>query len=301
MRRKILLLCNANAGIGTNNKNFFEIVQCLSENGCEVTVYPIIPSSGLTSESIIAEGWQNYDAIACCGGDGTLNHVINTLAKNNIDLPIGYIPFGSTNDFARTAYRKDRVSVRDVCRYIIVGRSKPYDIGCLNGEYFNYVACFGAFTKVSYTTPRDLKSTLGYGAYVLNTIAAFPEDINFVRHVRLIYDGNEEEGDYFSGFVSNSISVAGMKLDAIGSSEIDDGVFELSLVRHPTNVIEAADLGSVLMGAVNDKALFHRQVKHLEMFFDEDTLWTMDGEDAKAYRHVTIDVVPKKIRIFTDM
>lgn len=302
MRRKILLLCNGNAGVAGNiSKNLFEIVTILSENGCEVTVFPIVPARGLTSESIIREKYGEFDSLVVCGGDGTLNHVINVLAKENIDLPIGYIPFGSTNDFARTLYRKDRVSVKDVCRMILRNRTKAYDIGCFNSDYFNYVACFGALTKVSYTTPRDLKNTLGYGAYVLNTLAALPEDINYVRHCRFIHDGVEEEGDYLCGYVSNSISVAGMKNGLIESSLIDDGVFELTMVHHTENVLETAEMSSELFGVnKTDKYVSHWQVKHLEMHFDEETPWTMDGEDGRGFTDVTIDVVPKKIRVFCD-
>ena len=302
MRRKILLICNGNAGLGGNvSKSLFDIIQILSENGCEVTVFPIVPSRGLTSETIIREKYSEFESLVICGGDGTLNHVINVLASDGIDIPIGYIPFGSTNDFARTLYRKDRISVKEICRMILRGRTKRYDIGAFNDEYFNYVACFGALTKVSYTTPRDLKNAFGYGAYVLNTLAVIPEDINYVRHCRFIHDGIEEEGDYLAGFVSNSISVAGIKNGLIGSSRIDDGCFELTMVRHPENVKETAELGSELIGAnMDEKHISHWQVKHLEMFFDEETPWTLDGEDAKNTLRVVIDVLPAKIRIFAD-
>lgn len=301
MRRKILVLYNPNAGASNVSKNVTDVIEYLSENGCEVTVYPIIPKHGLISESLITERAGDFESLFVCGGDGTMNHVINTLAAKEIDLPIGYLPLGSTNDFARTLYRKDRVSVKDACRCVLTAKTKRYDIGKLNNRYFNYVACFGAFTKVSYTTPRDLKSTFGYGAYVLNAIAAFPEDINYVRHVRLIHDGIEEQGDFWAGYVSNSISVAGMRNQLIESSEIDDGFFELTMIRHVDNPLDAAEMGSELIGSSNDdKFVRHWRVRHLEMQFDEDTPWTMDGEPGRNYRSVTIDVIPKKIRIYTD-
>ena len=301
MRRKVLVLCNAQAGVGSVSKSLYEIVSLLSENGCEVTAYPIIPSSGLTSENIIAERGKDFESLVVCGGDGTLNHVINALCASDVDIPVGYLPFGSANDFAKTLYRRDRVSVRDVCRCILAGRTMRYDIGRFNDVYFNYVACFGAFTKVSYTTPRDLKNTLGYGAYVLNMIAAIPEDINYVRHVRFIHDGVQEEGDFIAGFVSNSISVAGMKSAHIGASEIDDGYFELTMIQHPENPIETAEMsGELLLGSEDEHFVRHWRVKSLEMFFDVDTPWTMDGEDGRNYTHVKIDVMPKKIRVYTD-
>ena len=301
MKRKILLLCNQSAGTGNITRSMFDIVKILSENGCEVTVYPIVPARGLTSEAIIRERWQDFEAVVCCGGDGTLNHVINVLAAENIDLPLGYMPFGSANDFAKTVYKRDRISVKDVCRFILRGHTTAYDIGSFNDEYFNYVACFGAFTKVSYTTPRDLKNTLGYGAYVLNMLAAFPEDINYVRHCRFVYDGIEREGNYIAGFISNSTSVAGMTSPLIGNSKIDDGLLELTMLKHPGDVLDAAELGSELFGvSSDDKFVSHYEVKHLEMYFDEDTPWTLDGEDGKDIRTAIINVVPKKIRIFTE-
>ena len=301
MERRILVLVNANAGQGNVSRNLYEIVRLLSENGCEVTIYPIIPSSGLTSETIIERKGKDFESVLVCGGDGTMNHVINSLAKNNLDIPIGYLPFGSTNDFAKTLYRRDHVSVRDVCRHVLAGRTKKYDSGAFNDRYFNYVACFGAFTKVSYTTPRDMKNALGYGAYVLNLIGMIPEDINYVRHVRFIHDGIKEEGDFLAGFVSNSISVAGIRNPLIGDSEIDDGYFELTMIQHPENPLDAAGLGGELLaGTGEDRFVRQWRVKSLQMEFDEDTPWTMDGETGRNYRRVNIEVVPKKISIYTD-
>ena len=298
MTRKILLLCNLSSGTGAASRSIFEIVRTLSENDCVVTVYPIIPSKGLTSEKIIEENPHYYDAFVVCGGDGTLNHVINTICKLDLDTPIGYVPFGSTNDFAKTLYRKDRVTVQEVCEQIIKNDPIAYDIGKINNEYFNYVAAFGAFTRVSYTTPQELKNIFGYGGYVLNTIASFPEDINYRRFARVIHDGIEEEGQYLAGFVSNSISVAGMKAPGITSSEIDDGFFEVNLIHCPENLFETAEITGAILGGNSEKLVSKFAVKNLEMYFEEEAAWTMDGEDGKNFKSVIITVLPKRIRIF---
>ena len=224
--------------------------------------------------------------------------MINSICKLNLDTPIGYVPFGSTNDFAKTLYRKDKVTVQEVCEQIIINDPISYDIGKINNEYFNYVAAFGAFTRVSYTTPQELKNIFGYGGYVLNTIASFPEDINYRRFARVIHDGIEEEGQYLAGFVSNSISVAGMKAPGITSSEIDDGFFEVNLIHYPENLFETAEITGAILGGTSEKLVSKFAVRNFEMYFEEEAAWTMDGEDGKNFKSVRINVLPKRIRIF---
>ena len=300
--KKVLLIVNPVAGKLRLHSELFDIVEVFCNNGYIVTT--AITQYRNHGKELAASARENgYDLVVCCGGDGTLNEAISGLLEttDRANIPLGYIPAGSTNDFAKTLYRRDHVSVRDVCRHVLAGRTKKYDIGAFNDRYFNDVACFGAFTKVSYTTPRDMKNALGYGAYVLNLIGMIPEDINYVRHVRFIHDGIKEEGDFLAGFVSNSISVAGIRNPLIGDSEIDDGYFELTMIQHPENPLDAAGLGGELLaGTGEDRFVRQWRVKSLQMEFDEDTPWTMDGETGRNYRRVNIEVVTKKISIYTD-
>lgn len=300
MKRKLLMLYNPSSGISGNEKKILDVVRFLSECNCEITLYPIIPSRQLTSETIVPDGDPfPYESIILFGGDGTMNHLINTMVKRNIDVPVGYIPTGSTNDFSRTLYGTDTVRPEEICRYIAEKRTIRYDIGKFNDKYFNYVAAFGAFSKVSYATPQDMKNTMGYAAYILSFIAAIPEDISYQRHVRVVCDDQEWEGDCLLGGVTNSVSVGGVRNASLMSSSITDGLFELTLIRSVSNAIELGELaGNLVSNAADEKYFRSFRGKHFELYFDQQTVWTLDGEEGFTANSVTIDVCPKVIEIY---
>ena len=298
MKRKILLLYNPSSGLNGNGKRVLDAVRILAEYNCEVTVYPIVPSHKLTSESILKGAEVAYESILVIGGDGTMNHVINTMMQENIHVPIGYIPAGSTNDFSHTLYQ-DTVKPEDICRYIAEKRAIRYDIGRFNNTYFNYVAAFGAFSKVSYATPQDMKNTMGYAAYVLSFLASIPEDINFQRHVRVVCDGIAWEGSVMLGAVSNSSSVAGIRLASLKDTSIDDGLLELTLIPPLTTPLDLTELaGSILGGTQDEKHIRSFRGRHIELYFDQETLWTLDGEEGMPVTDIVIDAIPEAITIY---
>ncbi len=182
MRKRVLLLANPVAGTEKAKKELMPIVCALTEKGCEVTVYPIEPEKGLVSESILRDAKGRFDLVMCIGGDGTLNHVINGMMKNDFHVPISYIPGGSTNDFSRNI--NGDLDWEALCCIAAGNRSFRYDIGKLNDRYFNYIAGFGAFTEISYSTNQNMKNVFGYGAYVLNMIAKLPQNVSYKEHVK---------------------------------------------------------------------------------------------------------------------
>ena len=157
MRKRVLLLANPVAGTEKAKKELMPIVCALTEKGCEVTVYPIEPEKGLVSESILRDAKGRFDLVMCIGGDGTLNHVINGMMKNDFHVPISYIPGGSTNDFSRNI--NGDLDWEALCCIAAGNRSFRYDIGKLNDRYFNYIAGFGAFTEISYSTNQNMKKS----------------------------------------------------------------------------------------------------------------------------------------------
>ena len=297
-RKKALVLINKSAGMGKAGTDTLNIVTRLAEEGYEPIVYPIIPGTDLTSEKIIGDYDGEVSMILCSGGDGTLNHVMNAIMDLKEKPVLSYIPAGSTNDFAKGLGIPSAMSKAiDVA---VNGTPFTYDVGRINGRYFNYVAAFGAFSKVSYATDQDLKNVLGYAAYVISAIAELPQNIGYSCHLQIEADDFIEEGDYIFGAVSNSASVAGMTLFANDDIKQDDGQMELLLIRSPKNL---ADFNGILAALAvrepDNPHITYRQVSKVHIVSDEEMEWTIDGEFGGAYKETNIEVINKAITIMT--
>ena len=294
--KKALVLINKTSGTGKAGNDTLEIVTKLAEKGYEPVVFPILPGSGLTSETIIPEYDGMLDLIMCSGGDGTLNHVMNQVMLLKEKPVLAYVPSGSTNDFAKGL---GIPSVRSKAIDIAVnGKPYTYDVGKMNDKYFNYVAAFGAFSKVSYATDQELKNVLGYAAYVLSAMAEIPQSLGYSCHMKIEADGLMEEGDYIFGAVSNSASVAGMTLFADTDIKQDDGQMELLLIRAPKNLAEFnAIIAALATKEPDNPYLTYKQVKNVKLVSDEKIEWTLDGEFGGAYKKTTIEVVNKAVSI----
>ncbi len=299
MEKKALLIFNSKAGTGTAGKNLPGMIEDLTAGGYLVTAVPVIGDTPLSVEKVLEDHHQEFDVLAVCGGDGTLNHITNKLMEIGADLPVGYVPNGSANDFSKSLYEKEHISAREICSYIISGKTRRCDLGRFNSRYFNYVAAFGAFTEVSYTTPQDMKNAIGYAAYVLEVFSKLKDDINYNQHVKVIHDGIETEGDYLFGFVSNSISVAGMKSSFIADSSLDDGYLELTLISVPNNAKELGELiGAAASGDTNSKYIYSAKFKNAQFIFRNPVSWTLDGEDGGEHSEVRVEIQEKKLQVF---
>ena len=234
---KVLMLVNPNAGLGEAPNKVFKMIQALAVRGCEVTCFPILPAQELGAENILQDEPERYDRIVIYGGDGTLNRVVSLMMEKKLDIPIGYIPGGTTNDFSKSFSTTS--DLEEQCENIVNGKVFRFDVGSFNEKYFNYIAAFGAFTWTSYTTPREAKAILGYSAYIFNGIGTLGDSLSYRRHLRIEHDGETLEGDYIYGGISNAESVGGMKFSFIQNSSLNDGVFEVILVHAPDNAIEA--------------------------------------------------------------
>lgn len=235
--------------------------------------------------------------VVCSGGDGTLNETVSALMQLNLNIPIGYIPSGSTNDMARTLSipRKPKKAAE----LIMEGEPKPFDVGKFGeNRYFCYTASFGAFTRISYSTPRKLKNLFGHFAYVLDGIAKAGEEL--IPHtVKVTADGFEVEGEFLLGGIFNARSVAGLiKLDRC-NVVLDDGLFELILIRMPKN---ADDLYRTIKNInhqnFTDDAIIFRRVKNAKFEFKSPTSWSLDGENGGEVKDVEIKNLEHAVSIF---
>ncbi len=295
-RKRALVLINKSAGTGKAGADTFEIVAKLARKGYEPRVFPILPGTELSSEKLLAEYDGRVDLVLCSGGDGTLNHVMSAMMDMKKKPLLAYVPAGSTNDFAKgigiPAQRSRAIEVA------VNGRPYTYDVGKMNDRYFNYVAAFGAFSKVSYATDQELKNVIGYAAYVISALAELPQNIGYSTHLKVEADGIKEEGDYLFGAVSNSASVGGMNLFGETMIRQDDGIMELMLIRAPKNLAEFnAIVAALATKEEGNPYITYRQVAHVVIESEDDVEWTLDGEYGGAYRNTDITVINKAITL----
>lgn len=290
--RKLLFLLNPNAGQRKVNRHLAEIISLFSAAGYEVTVFPTTgPGSGA---QIVQSRAADFDLVVCAGGDGTLNEAISGILRSGVDRPLGYIPCGSTNDFA--ASLKLSTDVLQATQDILDGVPVDYDVGLFNGRYFCYVASFGAFTRVSYNTPQNLKNLLGHLAYVLGGI----QELSQIRHIpmSLELDGVPLEGQFLFGAVSNSTYVGGAPTLDPKRVDLRDGKFEVTLIRMPKNMAEVTECVQALLNQSFDcTAITYRSVSSLVIRQAPDVDWTLDGERAEGADEIRIENRTRAIRL----
>lgn len=291
--KRLLFIMNPVSGQLKGSKNLASIISVFNEAGYEVTTYM---TAGPGDGEIIARRRAGaHDLIVCAGGDGTLNEVINGLLKGGIDIPIGYIPVGSTNDFAASLGLSSNPV--QAAKDIMLGKPETYDVGLFGDRYFSYVASFGAFTRSSYATPQNVKNALGHLAYVLESITELPQ----IRPIHARFELPDEvmqEDDYIFGAVSNSTSIGGLM--TLDPSQVDmrDGKLELLLVRSPRDMNELAELiGSLNAPKTDSRIMAFRSVPELTIHTDPNMLWTLDGERREGSAEIHISNIHNAIRL----
>ena len=275
MNKKMMLIVNPVAGRGGYSLNFGEAMRVFSYGGYSVTLYFTKGKNDATR--FAEENGADYDVVTCVGGDGTLSEVLSGLMKLDNPPPVGYIPMGTANDVATTLHIPN-----------LNGEPHPYDVGGFGDDgYFAYIAGFGAFTNVSYSTPQDQKNMLGHLAYVLQGMAELP-NIETVR-TRVEFDDGVIETDLVYGSMSNSTSVAGIVKLKENMVSLGDGYSELVLVKDPRDVNGFGEiLSSVLSGRFDGDKLIILHTKKAKFSFDHPVAWTRDGEDGGRHQEITL-------------
>ncbi|HEX3038216.1 MAG TPA: diacylglycerol kinase family protein [Oscillospiraceae bacterium] len=283
--KKVLLIINPTAGKKKLNHENVDIADLLRKKGYTATALETEKKGDATD--FVKQHAGNHDIIVCCGGDGTLNEIITGLMQSNSQNPIGYIPTGTTNDMAKTLRLPK--NIKKATHMIWNGEPIDQDVGIFNDtQYFSYIASFGAFTKVSYATPQWLKNRFGHAAYVIDGIKSVG-DIHPYQ-LKVTSDGIEEEGEFIFGSVTNSCSVGGTLQFKKEDVCLNDGKFEVLLVRNPRNPIE---LRSIIYGVLHkkydEKHILFLHANQVTFQFDKETPWTVDGEFAGEPQTVCIE------------
>lgn len=293
---QLLFIYNPNAGKGQIKTELPNILDIFVKEGYLPTVYPT--QAKKDAYKIMKNLNRKYDLIVCSGGDGTLDEVVGAMVKNNIKCPLGYIPAGSTNDFARSLdISRD---MKKAAEAAVAGKPFPCDIGSFNGEVFVYVAAFGMFTDVSYATSQEVKNVLGHLAYVLEGVKRIYNIPAY--NMKVTYDDKEcKIGKFMFGMVSNSKSVGGVKNIIFPDIVFDDGEFEVTLIRKPANPIELQELiGSLLTLQFNSTYMESFKARKISFECDDEIAWTLDGEFGGEHDYVEIENKNKEITIMVE-
>lgn len=290
--KKMLFILNPCAGTKKANRFLADILDAFNRADYQVQVY--VTSGPKDAVPAVKQFAPGMDLIVCCGGDGTFNETVTGLLEMGLSIPVGYIPAGSTNDFANSL--KLSLQPLKAAKAIIEGTPQPLDIGSFNGRYFSYVASFGAFTKASYATPQSVKNALGHTAYVLEGI----KEIASIRKmpVRMELDGEVVEDDYIFGAICNSTSVGGILTLDPNQVDMSDGKFEILLLRAPRDLFELTEcITAVQKQQYNSRMMTFRTAKTVQIHASEDMTWTLDGEMADGAKELTVSNLHHAIQL----
>ncbi len=292
--KKLLLIVNPCAGQRKARKYLADIIDIF--NRADYTVITYITSEAGDGEKAVICYASEVDLVVCCGGDGTFNETVSGVMRCGKDLPIGYIPAGSTNDFASSLHLSN--NILQAARDIVEGEPIQVDVGCFGGRYFSYVASFGVFTRTSYTTPQNIKNALGHAAYMLSGI----QEISQLRTHWLRFelpDGGVVEDRFLFGAISNSTSVGGVLTLAEDQVDMSDGKFELLLIRAPKDLMELAECVRALQKQTyNCTMITFLNTERVKVTASKDMSWTLDGEREEGHACVEVECLHHAIRVY---
>ena len=290
--KKLLFIYNPNAGKGLIKPKLSDVLDIFVKAGYEVTVYPT--QKYRDGYHKVRHFKEQYDLVVCSGGDGTLDEVVTGMMKRTEQIPIGYIPTGTTNDFARSLHiPKDMLKAADTA---VNGMVFPCDVGKFNEDIFVYIAAFGLFTDVSYQTKQEVKNVLGHLAYVLEGMKRLYNVPSY--RIKVTHDDQIIEDEFIFGMVTNSRSIGGFR-NMVGKSIVfDDGEFEVTLIKTPKNPLALQEIiAALLIEQIDTKHMYTFKASSLKLESLEEIPWTLDGEFGGEHDEVIIENQRQKLRI----
>lgn len=290
VNRKCMLIYNPHAGKGKVKNALHTIIDGFFQEGDLVTCFPTAHKDH--AAELVQTYGKDFDLLICCGGDGTLNEVINGINAIRLSLPLAYIPSGTVNDFANTlnlsanpkkalaAFKEENTFACDICSF--------------NERCFTYVAAFGAFTEVSYRTPQATKNLLGRAAYFLEGLKQLPNIMTY--HMRITAVDRVIDDDFVFGAVTNARSIAGFQSINTKYAQLDDGEFEVLLIRMPQNPLDLQIIITALLKQeINEKFMEFFTAQSLLIENDPKAHWTLDGEEGGSPDLIEITIKNKAV------
>ena len=290
-------MVNPMAGRQKIRNELLYVVDTLTKAGYETIIYTTQGKDA--TRDLLAEKDSQFDRVICCGGDGTFNEILSATMHWNKRPILGYIPAGTTNDFA--AGLKLPSDIREAAVNIVRGTPHTVDAGLFNTSYFSYVASFGAFTETSYSTPQNFKNALGHLAYILEGIKEIPAFTSYTVCVEA--DGQIYKDSYIFGAVSNARSVGGILKISDSLVDLNDGVFEVMMIKMPKTLM---DLSAIVTSLTSlnplkyDPSMFlFLQTKELKITFEQEIVWSLDGERVSGGKEARIACIKDAFKILT--
>jgi len=290
--KKLLFILNPHAGKAQIKGRLLQIVDLMVKKGYDVTIYPT--QAKRDALKMVQKRAGEFDLIVCSGGDGTLDEAVSGMMLSGKKIPLGYIPAGSTNDFANSLkIPKDMVKAAEIA---VSGQKFACDIGMFNQKPFVYVAAFGMFTAVSYKTRQEWKNILGHAAYLLEGVKSLTDITSY--HLRVECAGRVIEDEFIYGMITNSNSVGGFKNMTGKNVLLNDGKFEVTLIRMPKNIVELNAILGSLTNLIDDTNLIYSFKSDCITFLSEENVsWTLDGEYGGSLHEVTIRNIRQALEI----
>lgn len=290
--KKLLLIVNPCSGRAKMRGELLRVTEILSLGGYDVTVYPTKAKADATRR-VEAIKNNEFEKIVVCGGDGTLNEVITGIMSASLDCTLGYIPAGTLNEWS-TGLRISK-SIPTAAKDIINGMPIQLDIGKFGDKYFSYTASFGAFTEASYSAPQDIKNVLGQAAYFFEGIKSLT-NIKPI-HLKFSFDGKEVEGDYLFGAISNSMSVGGIVKFKEATVKLNDGLFEVMLIKNPSSIMEFQSIvDGILRQDLSRNGIEFFHTDSLTIEGGKNVSWTLDGEYSEGDSVIEVKNIKQAIK-----
>lgn len=291
-KKDMLFIYNPKAGKALIRNHLVDILDVFVKDGYEVTVYPTQARGDAIKKT--KKKKEKYDIVVCSGGDGTLDEVFTGMMQSKRKVPIGYIPAGSTNDFATSLnISKNMVQAAED---IVNGESFAVDVGLFNEDVFAYIAAFGLFTEVTYETDQQIKNVLGHVAYLLEGV----KRLATIKTYKLKVTAGENviEDEFIFGMITNSHSVGGFQRITGNNVELDDGEFEVTLIKNPKNPIELNRVMAALVDRdIDTECMYCFKAKEVFIESEEEVAWTLDGEYGGSHKEVTVKNLHKSLEI----
>lgn len=283
MGKKLFFVFNPKSGKSLIKSKLMDIIDIFVKGGYEVRIHSTQAAHDAYEQ--VKQVASEVDLVVCSGGDGTLDEVVTGLIEAKQDIPLGYIPGGSTNDFASSlSIPKDMI---EAAKSIVEGRRFPCDVGTFNDDTFVYIAAFGLFTDVSYLTAQSLKNVLGHVAYILEGVKRIFDIKSYPLTVKA--NGMVMEQEYILGMITNSRSVGGFKNLTGRHVKLDDGLFEVTLIRKPKNPLELNEIIASLLSVEDNTELIDSfKTEEISLEGCEDIPWTLDGEYGGDHKYAHI-------------
>lgn len=295
-RKKMLFVYNPHSGRGEMAQALSDIVARFTSAGYDVVVHPT--QRRREGQNFIARWGSNYDIVVSSGGDGMLHEHFAGMMAGKVTVPCGYIPAGTVNDFASSLMiSKAPIEAAEI---IVNGKFKEIDIGVFNESFFSYVAAFGLFTKVSYSTDQNMKNALGFLAYFIEILKSMDmKHFNAASvHAKISIENRVYEDDFIFGFAGNTLSVGGLTNLIPTGAEMDDGLLDFMFIKTPKTIFELDKIRQALMTKKLDiPEIICDQACSAVVETERPIEWTLDGEYGGKCDHVKLGIKNKAVSI----